>query len=108
MIDIERERQRHRQREKQALCREPDVGLDPGSPGSCSGPKAGTKPLSHQGFPESVFLEGFPGGSNSQVWPSFHSVLSLFSTQFQDCLPALRSEEAGVDLIDLFGANLNI
>ena len=29
-----RERQRHRQREKQAPCREPNVGLDPGSPGS--------------------------------------------------------------------------
>ena len=28
-----RERQRHRQKEKQAPCREPDVGLDPGSPG---------------------------------------------------------------------------
>ena len=28
------ERQRHRQREKQAPCREPDVGLDPGDPGS--------------------------------------------------------------------------
>ena len=27
MIDIERERQIHRQREKQAPCREPDVGL---------------------------------------------------------------------------------
>ena len=38
----ERERQRHRQREKQAPCREPDMGLDPGSPGSCPGPKAGT------------------------------------------------------------------
>ncbi|XP_072690185.1 tRNA wybutosine-synthesizing protein 3 homolog isoform X1 [Canis lupus baileyi] len=33
----ERERQRHRQREKQAPCREPDVGLDPGSPGSGPG-----------------------------------------------------------------------
>ena len=30
----ERERQRHRQREKQAPRREPNVGLDPGSPGS--------------------------------------------------------------------------
>ena len=30
----ERERQRHRQREKQAPYREPDVGLDPRSPGS--------------------------------------------------------------------------
>ena len=28
-----RERQRHRQREKQAPCREPDVGLDHRSPG---------------------------------------------------------------------------
>ena len=34
MRDTERERQRHRQREKQAPCREPHVGLDPGSPGS--------------------------------------------------------------------------
>ena len=41
MIDIEteRERQRHRQREKQAPCREPDLGLDPGSPGSHPGVK---------------------------------------------------------------------
>ena len=31
MIDIER--QRHRQREKQAPCQEPDVLLDPGTPG---------------------------------------------------------------------------
>ena len=28
-----RERQRHRQREKQAPCRKPNMGLDPGSPG---------------------------------------------------------------------------
>ena len=32
----------------------PDVGLDPGTPGSCLGPKAGTKPLSHPGCPDSV------------------------------------------------------
>ena len=35
----ERERQRHRQREKQPPCREPDVGLDPGSPESRPGLK---------------------------------------------------------------------
>ena len=53
MIDIERERerQRHRRREKQAPCREPDAGLDPRTPGSCPGPKAGAKPLSHPGIP---------------------------------------------------------
>ena len=36
----EAETQRHRQREKQAPCREPNVRLNPGTPGSCPGPKA--------------------------------------------------------------------
>ena len=53
----ERERQRHKQREKQAPCREPHVGLDPGSPGSRPGPKASAKLLSHPGIPSySCFL----------------------------------------------------
>ena len=30
---------------------EPNVGLDPGSPGSRPGPKAGAKPLRHPGIP---------------------------------------------------------
>ena len=34
MREREREAQRHRQREKQVLCREPDMGLDPGTQGS--------------------------------------------------------------------------
>ena len=38
----ERERQRHKQREKQAPCREPDVGLDPGTPGSRPWAEGGT------------------------------------------------------------------
>ena len=37
--EAETQRQRLRQREKQAPCREPDMGLDPGSPGSRPGPK---------------------------------------------------------------------
>ena len=40
MRDRERERQRHRQREKQVPHREPNVGLDPGTPGSRPGLKA--------------------------------------------------------------------
>ena len=32
--------------------REPDVGFDPGSPGSRPGPKAGAKPLRHPGIPQ--------------------------------------------------------
>ena len=51
MKDREKETQRHRQREKQASCRKPDVGLDPGTPESRPGPKTGAKPLSHPGIP---------------------------------------------------------
>ena len=40
MRDRERERHRYRLKEEQASCREPGVGLDPGSPGSHPGPKA--------------------------------------------------------------------
>ncbi|CAD7682344.1 unnamed protein product [Nyctereutes procyonoides] len=35
--------------------REPDVGFDPGSPGSRPGPKAGAKPLRHPGIPRNSF-----------------------------------------------------
>ena len=56
MRDRERERGRDTDREKQAPCREPDAGLNPGTPGSCPGPKAGAKPLSHLGIPESMIF----------------------------------------------------
>ena len=49
-----RERQREAEtqaKEEQAPCREPNVGLDPGIPGSHPGPKGGTQPLSHPGIP---------------------------------------------------------
>ena len=52
----QRERQRHRQREKQGPCREPDVGLDPGTLGSHPEPKADAQPLSHPGAPSSEIL----------------------------------------------------
>ena len=51
MRDTEKERQRHRQREKQAPWKEPDAGLDPGTPRPCPRPKAGAKPLSHPEIP---------------------------------------------------------
>ena len=51
MRDPEIERQRHRQREKQAPCRDPDVGLDPRTPGSCPELKADAQPLSYSGVP---------------------------------------------------------
>ena len=37
--------------------REPDVGFDPGSPGSHPGPKAGAKPLRHAGIPINHFIK---------------------------------------------------
>ena len=53
----EKEREREREAETQAegeagsMLREPDVVLDPGSPGSHPEPKAGAKPLRHPGIP---------------------------------------------------------
>ena len=58
----EREREAETQAEGEAgsMHREPDVGFDPGSPGSRPGPKAGAKPLRHPGIPK--LLENiFPG-----------------------------------------------
>ena len=42
MRDTERERQRPRKREKQDPCREPDMGLNPGTPESRPELKADT------------------------------------------------------------------
>ena len=56
MKDTHREGQRPRQREKQAPWREPDAGLNPGTPGSRFGLKAGTKPLSHPGSPNYFYF----------------------------------------------------
>ena len=54
-----RERGRHtgRGREKQAPCREPDMGLDSVTPGSHPGLKAGAHPLSHPGVPKIDILK---------------------------------------------------
>ena len=62
--------QRHRQREKQAPCKEPDVGLDLGTPGSRPELKAGAKPLSHPGVPKSLSFEVicYPAIGDSHTW----------------------------------------
>ena len=55
MIDTQTHTEAETQAEGEAgsMHREPDAGLDPGSPGSGPGPKAGAKPLSlnHPGIP---------------------------------------------------------
>ena len=55
MIEREREAETQTEGEAGSMHREPDVGLDPGSPGSRPGPKAGAKPLRHPGIPLYVF-----------------------------------------------------
>ena len=50
MRDTER-RQRHREREKQVPPRKSDMGLDPGTLGSCPEPKTDAQLLSHPGVP---------------------------------------------------------
>ena len=58
MIVTERVREAETQAEGEAgsMHREPDVGFDPGSPGSRPGPKAGAKPLRHPGIPNNNFF----------------------------------------------------
>ena len=54
MIDIEREREREAETQAEGetgSMPEPDAGLNPEILGSCPGPKAVTKLLSHPGIP---------------------------------------------------------
>ena len=53
MIVTQREREAETQAEGEAgsMHREPDVGFDPGPPGSRPRPKADAKPLRHPGIP---------------------------------------------------------
>ena len=65
MIVTERKREREREAETQAegesgsMHREPNVGFDPGSPGSHPGPKTGAKPLRHPGIARVVLFLTF-------------------------------------------------
>ena len=51
MRDTQREAGTRGQREKQAPCKKPSAGLNPGSPGSRPEPKADAQLLSHPGVP---------------------------------------------------------
>ena len=53
---MQREAETGREREKQAPCMEPDVGLDPGTPGSRPEPKADAQSLSHPSIPNMNIL----------------------------------------------------
>ena len=73
--DTQRERQRHKKREKkQAPCREPNMGPDPGIPGLRPEPKADTQLLSHPGVPrtfwsyQGLILEKFFNYQSQTTW----------------------------------------
>ena len=68
----ERKRQRHRQREKQAPCREPYVGLDPGTPRSH--PEPPRCPSQESSFKGSEFLVYLLPAS-VKIWPSMSNPL---------------------------------
>ena len=63
MIVTERERERGAETQAEgeagSMHREPDVGFDPGSPGSRPGPKAGAKPLRHPGIPNTQHIDQY-------------------------------------------------
>ena len=56
MRDTQREAETQAEGEAGSMHREPDVGFDPGSPGSRPGPKAGAKPLYHPGIPIAIVI----------------------------------------------------
>ena len=58
------ERVKDRQREKQAPCGEPNVGLDPRTPGSPPEPKSDAPPLSPPGVPPILECN-----SIIRIWP---------------------------------------
>ena len=57
--------------------REPDVGFDPGSPGSRPGQKAGAKPLRHPGIPGTLYLQCSTQEILEEMFCGFNSSNSL-------------------------------
>ena len=82
MTDTQREGQGHRQKEKQDSYGEPDVRLDPRTPGSGPEPKIDAQPLSHPGVPMLEILNE-PAPSSLYLGPSSqdasHVALFFFS-----------------------------
>ena len=90
MRDTDREGQRHRQREeKQASCKEPNVGLDPGTPGSRPELKTDAQPLSHPGIPCHCLLISYIHPLKKYLTatePSFISKTIYFSISTPICI----------------------
>ena len=87
MIVTQREREAETQAEGEAgsMHWEPDVGFDPGSPGSRPGPKAGAKPLRHPGIPSMDILKLFFQSASRECFHlchvQFHQYFIVFRVQ---------------------------
>ena len=82
MIVTEREREREAETQAEgeagSMHREPDVGFNPGSPGSRPGPKAGAKPLRHPGIPKE------PIKCNAGSWIRYHTCKQHYRGNWQN------------------------
>ena len=102
MRDTERKRQRHRQREKQALCREPDVGLDPRTLGLQPEPKADIQPWSHPGSPLDFFSK------NQKRYSILLAIRLFLSSNYSTLLlMTFTMEMVGIDvhILNMFSLN---
>ena len=79
--------------------REPDVGLDPGSPGSRPGPKAGAKPLRHPGIPSVPILKETEVQKDSQVLKVIEFARQQGNIGTQVCLPLHSKLLASVSVV---------
>ena len=75
--------------------REPDVGFDPGPPGSRPGPKAGAKPLRHPGIPSQKILRinFVPELWNLQGQIHKKSLFSLLISKYPIVFSSLHAED---------------
>ena len=72
------------------------MGLDPGSPGSRPGPKAGAKPLSHLGCPDRPDLS--EGASTAHTFSLLGSVASGMEIGHRAAWPARQGTRLGAGL----------
>ena len=101
------EKQRHRQREKQAPCREHNVGLDPRTLGSLPEPKADGQPLSHPGIPLPpffFFLKQTDGCAN----PVFSKSISIFPTVFSPFMSLCHILVILANISNIFIINVSV
>ena len=91
----DRERQRPRQREKPAPCREPDSGLNPGSPGSCPGLKAALNCWATRTALEMFILRRKTPRRDMNAFQIFEGCWAEELLEYSVCLQGVKLESVG-------------